>query len=73
MNVKANLNHKRQYDLEKVESHIILINVTKKNFGLASIYRTYKVTHEMMYKEALSSEVVCSNTRKCNDNGRHQF
>ncbi len=44
MYVKADLNHKRRYDLEKEESHVILITVTKKDFGIASIYRTYKLT-----------------------------
>jgi len=56
MYVKASLNHKRRRDLEKAESHIILITVTKKNFGLASIYRTYKLMHKATYEEALDEQ-----------------
>jgi len=58
MYVKANLNHKRWYDLEKAESHIILITVTKKNFGLASIYRTYKLTQKTTHLEALDEQIL---------------
>ena len=57
MYVKANLNHRRRHDLEKAESHIILITVNENNFGLASIYRTYKLTHKATYEEALDEQI----------------
>ena len=44
-------------DLEKEESHIILIKMLEKRFGLASIYRTYKLTHKTSYEDALTEQM----------------
>ena len=41
-----------------MESHIILLSLTKKGFGLASIYRTYKLTHKSTYEDALEEQIL---------------
>ena len=57
MYVKDTLSYRRHLDLEKAESHIILLSFTKKGFGLASIYRTYKLTHKSTYEDALEEQI----------------
>ena len=55
--VRDTLSYRRQLDLEKEELHIILLSFTKKKFGLASIYRTYKLTHKSTYEDALDEQI----------------
>ena len=51
------LEYSRRRDLEKTESHIILISLPKMGFGIASIYRTYKLTHKPSHAAALEEQM----------------
>ena len=55
--VHNSLEYSRRHDLEKAESHVILISLPKRGFGIASIYRTYKLTHKPSHAAALGEQM----------------
>ena len=55
--IHNSLEYSRRHDLEKTESHVILISLPKKGLGIASIYRTYKLTHKPSHAAALGEQI----------------
>jgi exonuclease III len=62
MYVNRRIDYERTMEAERAEAHIIII--TLKGYGgigLASIYRTYKLTHKEDHKSALEEQITILN------------
>ena len=57
MYIKSEIKYKRRDNIEGTENHIIAVTLTEGNIGLASIYRTYKLTHKTSYEEAIEEQI----------------
>ena len=56
MYIKNNITYKRRKATEREESHIILITL-ENGLGIASIYRTYKLTHQQTFSQAFQEQI----------------
>jgi hypothetical protein len=50
MYIRSGIKYKRRHELERPESHIIIITLGDTGIGIASVYRTYKLTHKPTHK-----------------------
>ena len=57
MYIRSGIKYKRRLELEKPESHIIIITLEDSGIGIASVYRTYKLTHKPSHILALEEQI----------------
>ena len=56
MYIRSSINYVRHQDLERADAHIILI--TCQGLGIASLYRTYKLTGHANHQDAFEEQLV---------------
>ena len=59
--IKDNIRYQRSSDNERENTHIICIKLVDNNLKLASMYRTYKLTHTVNHKDALAEQIAVLN------------
>ena len=59
MYIRSGIKYKRRQELQKPESHIIIITLEDNDngIGIASVYRTYKLTHKPSHILALEEQI----------------
>jgi len=57
MYIKDSVSYERLSHLEKEDAHIICVKLLKYNISLASVYRTYKLTHKASHIEAIGEQI----------------
>jgi exonuclease III len=57
MYIKNHISYERMSHLEKEDAHVICVKLQKYNICLASVYRTYKLTHKASHKEAIEEQI----------------
>jgi exonuclease III len=57
MYIRSGIKYKRRLELERPESHIIIITLEDSGIGIASVYRTYKLTHKPSHILALEEQI----------------
>jgi len=55
--IREGIVYERMNQFEKENAHVICIKLVKENINLASLYRTYKLTHLTNHKTAFEEQV----------------
>ena len=55
--IREGIVYERMNQFEKENAHVICIKLVKENINLASLYRTYKLTHLTSHKTAFEEQV----------------
>ena len=55
--IREEITYERMVRLEREDAHVICIKLLHNNIGVASMYRTYKLTHMTNYKTALEEQI----------------
>ncbi len=55
--IREGIVYERMNQFEKENAHVICIKLVHENVGLASLYRTYKLTHMTSHKTAFEEQV----------------
>jgi hypothetical protein len=59
--IRESINYERMSQFEKEDAHVICIKIPAENMCLASIYRTYKLTHKNSHLAAIEEQISVLN------------
>jgi len=59
--IRESMNYERMSQFEKEDAHVICIKIPAENMCLASIYRTYKLTHKNSHLVAIEEQIFVLN------------